>query len=310
MFHRLFWNRIVFEAEGTGTGTGAAAGAGGASAGASAAAGGGAASSGGAAPPPVAFAEQLPEDIRGEAAFRDIKDLGGLAKGFLNAQKLLGVPADQLLRLPGAADDTAAWDGVYAKLGRPEKADAYAFSEVKLPDGMSIDDGLKKGYQDIAHKAGLSTKQADELYKWWNGTMGERFAASQGQTQQQMAAAETALRTEWGQAFDQNVALGRQAVQHYGGEKLLAELEATGLGNHPELAKVFARMGKDLQEDGVIGAGGGGTGINSPGEARQQISALQKDTTFTKAYTDKRDPGHADAVARMAALYTQAYPQT
>ena len=70
----------------------------------------------------------------------------------------------------------------------------------------------------------------------------------------------------------------------------------------------MVRLGMNLQEDGVIGRGGSGGTMHSPGEARQQISALQKDAAFTKSYQDKRDPGHADAVARMKTLYEQAYP--
>ena len=274
--------------------------------------GGGATPAGGAggAPPPVAaFAESLPEDIRGEAAFKDIKDLGSLAKSYLSAQRMLGVPPDQIVRLPGAEADAAAWDGVYAKLGRPEKADGYKFADVTLPEGLKIDDGLKGGFQEAAHKAGLSTKQADALYAWWNGEAANRYTAERTQSAAAIQAAETGLRTEWGEAFDQNLAMARQAVDHYGGNELKAELDAKGLANNPRLAKVFAALGKNLQEDGIIGRGGVNGDQHSPGEAQQQISALRADAEFTKAYTQKSHPNHADAVARMQRLYQQAYPQ-
>ena len=311
---RSIWNRVVFDVD-TGGAAGAAGGATGspgASSGTGAGAGAGAGTAsagGGAAAPVVAFAESLPEAIRGEAAFKDIKSLDALANSYLHAQRMIGVDPSQVLRLPGA-DDAAAWDAVYGKLGRPEAADKYAFAEVKLPEGMTVDPALQTGYQEAAHKAGLSVKQADALYQWWNAQMGEKFTAQSGQTVQAQTAAIDTLRGEWGAAFDQNVALAKEAVGHYGGEKLKAELDGNGLGNSPELARIFAKLGKNLQEDGVIGRGGGdGGGINSPGEARQQISALQKDSAFLKSYTDKRDAGHADAVARMQGLYQQAYPQ-
>lgn len=257
---------------------------------------------------PVAFAETLPEDIRGEAAFRDIKDLPSLARSYLNGQKLLGVPQDQIVRLPGA-EDTAGWDQVYAKLGRPEKADGYKFNDAKLPEGLSIDDSLKSGYMDTAHKVGLSARQASALYDWWNGAMAQGFTAQQGQTAQGLAQAETALKTEWGTAFDQNLQLGEDAIWHYGGEKLSTELKASGLNNNPELIRMMAKIGAGLREDGTLtGRGGSGGDMKSPAEARQEIASLQGDKDFTKQYTDKNAPGHAEAVARMSRLYGMAYP--
>ncbi len=311
MFVRLK-DRIAFSGAegGGGGGAGGSGAAGGGSAGSDAGGQpGGAGQGAGAGGAPLAFAETLPEAIRNEAAFRDIRDLPSLATSYLNAQKLLGVPADQIVRLPGQ-DDTAGWDQVYAKLGRPEKADGYKFADVKLPDGLKVDDTLKTGYMDAAHKAGLSTRQANSLYEWWNGAMASGFTAQQGQTAQGLAQAEAALKTEWGAAFDQNVQLAKDAINHYGGEKLKAELDANGMANSPELARVMAKIGANLREDGALtGRGGGGGDMKSPAEARQEINALQADKDFAKQYATKGAPGHDDAVARMSRLYAMAYPE-
>ena len=86
-------------------------------------------------------------------------------------------------------------------------------------------------------------------------------------------------------------------------------MDATGIGNNPGLAKLFAHLGKQMQEDGVIGKASGASGMLSPGEARQQISAHQGDPNFMKAYRDKSAPGHAEAVAKMQGFYAQAYPE-
>ena len=96
----------------------------------------GASSPGGAAPPPVAFAESLPEDIRGEAAFRDIKSLPDLAKGYLHATRMVGGRPEDLIKVPTSPEDQAAWDAAFGKLGRPEKPDGYQFTPPKLPEGL------------------------------------------------------------------------------------------------------------------------------------------------------------------------------
>ncbi len=257
---------------------------------------------------PVAFAESLPEDIRGEAVFRDIKDLGSLAKGYLHAQRLIGHDPKNLLVMP-APDDADAWNGVYARLGRPEKPDGYQLAAA--PEGVQPDEALRGTFLAKAHEAGLSNKQADALYSWWNGEAATRAqAAAQAATQAQDAAT-ASLKSEWGQAYDQRLDAARRALAHYGDEKLAAKMEATGLGNDPDVVRLFAKLGAQLQEDGLVGrAGEGAPGMASPGEARQQISGLYTDKTFMASYMDKRSPGHAEAVARMAALHEQAYPQT
>lgn len=296
---------MVFAPADDGGGAGGGAAGGGSS---SVAGGAGAAAGGSGGSPAPAFAETLPQDIRGEASFKDIKDLDGLARGFLNAQKLIGHDPKNLIALPGP-DDTAGWDAVHARLGRPEKADGYKFTEAKLPEGLTIDPGLQTSFQAEAHKIGLSDKQADALFQWWNGTAGAKFTADAAARAQGDAAGITALKTEWGTAFDERVDLAKQAVAHYGGEALVAELDKTGLGNAPNIIKAFAKAGIQLQEDGLIGKGGGGGGGTSPAEAQQQINALRADAQFAKAYMDKDAPGHADAVAKMKALHEIAYPE-
>ena len=56
--------------------------------------------------------------------------------------------------------------------------------------------------------------------------------------------------------------------------------------------------------------GGGGDGFRtlSPAEAKAEISTLQADENFTKAYTTQNHPGHKDAVDKMTRLFEYANP--
>lgn len=272
-----------------------------------------AASSSAAPAVPVAFADSLPEDIRADASFRDIKDLGGLAKSYLNATKMIGGRPEDLVKLP-APDDAEGWNSVFTKLGRPEKPDGYKLSAA--PDGVPVNEELRGSFLEAAHASGLTAKQADTLYTWWNGQAGGQMQAMEAAAAQNQARATEALKAEWGAAFDQNLHLARRAIEHFGGEDLAKTLatvktaDGVLLGDLPQLAKLFAPLGKMLSEDGVLGKGGGGGGADvfSPTEARQQIAALQGDPQFVKAWTDAKAPGHADAVAKMSRLYEFAHP--
>lgn len=326
MWRALLLSTMVFAADAGGAGGSAAAPGAGAGAGAGGAAGGaggapgagqGGASGGGAGGgagggTPVAFAETLPEDIRGEAAFKDIKDLGALAKGYLHAQKLIGRDPNSVLALP-APEDEAAWNGVYDRLGRPAAPDKYQLGAVQLPEGLQQDERLRTQFLDNAHKAGLSNKQADALYQWYQAEVITAHQAEQTAYQQSLAQADAELRSVWGAAYEQNLGLARQALAHFGDAALVQELNAGDrpLGNSPKLAQLFAKLGKQLQEDGLIGKGGGGGDTLSPAEARQQINALYQgtDPQWLKAYRDKSAPGHKDAVERMRQLHEMAYPE-
>jgi hypothetical protein len=255
---------------------------------------------------PAAFAESLPPDLRESPIFKDIKTLDGLARSYASAAKMVGMDKAQVVALPAEGDE-AAWKDVYAKLGRPEDAKGYGF---KPPEGVQVDAKLQDSFASTAHELGLSTKQANALYAWWNGQAGEARTATAAQQAAAEQAATATLKTEWGAAYDQNLGLAKNALAHYGNDDVRAELEKSGIGNNPALIKVFAKMGAQLSEDGLVGKGGSGGGgmINSPAEAKQQIAALRADPAFAKTYTDAKAPGHKEAVDKMAGLYAQAFP--
>lgn len=301
------------EGEGGG-GAAAAAGAGGADAGAAAAAAAAAAGGGGAAKT-ASFADSLPADLRESAIFKDIKDLDGLSRSYASAAKMVGLDKGRVLALPTSPDDADGWTAVHTALGRPESADKYAFGDVKLPEGVAIDDARRTAFAGKAHELGLSQKQLDGLYGWYAEDLTGAHGAVAQQAETRRTEAEASLKKDWGAAYDQNVGLAKAALAHYGTDAIRAQLETaklgeTLLGDAPDVMRLFAKLGKNLQEDGAGGrsdAGGGG-GIHSPTEARQQIDARKGDAEFMKAYLDGKHPNHKNAVAELEQLHQQAYP--
>jgi hypothetical protein len=51
-------------------------------------------------------------------------------------------------------------------------------------------------------------------------------------------------------------------MQQFGTPELKAALEQTGMGNHPELVRLFAKVGKAMGEDSLVAGGksSGGSG--------------------------------------------------
>jgi hypothetical protein len=311
-------------------GEGGSAGAGGSApaAGATPPAGGGAAGgappAGGAAPGGDAkpwsfptdkpFAEYLPERVRTDPSFRDIKSFENLAESFVNAQRLVGADKATILQIP-KDDDAKAWADFYAKTGRPEKPEGYKIP--KRADGKEYDadsQGFQKAMVPKLHEAGLSQRQIDMLVPAWNAVFDNADTARADADAADRTKAETALKAEWGTAYDDKLKLAQSAINHYAGElkitdAVLAELDSTKLGNTPGLAKMLAHLGAQLKEDGLIGKGDAGfAAALSPAEARQQINAMASDETAKKALLDPKHPQHRETVERRAKLYEQAYP--
>src|SRR6266852_9046561 len=115
---------------------------------------------------PKVFAEMLPEKIRGEAAFKDLKSVEDLAHSYLGQGKLLGVPKDRLLTLPATPEDAEGWKAVHLKLGMPEKPDGYKLTAPNLPEGMKVDEKLQGSFLKKVHSLGGSNAVADGLFQW------------------------------------------------------------------------------------------------------------------------------------------------
>ena len=62
----------------------------------------------------------LSEDIRADKSLENIKDISGLAKSYIHAQKMVGADKIPVPNKYATEDD---WNAVYEKLGRPKSAD-------------------------------------------------------------------------------------------------------------------------------------------------------------------------------------------
>ncbi len=58
-----------------------------------------------------------------------------------------------------------------------------------------------------------------------------------------------------GAELTRNLELSKRVVEKFGSPELIKELEATGFGSHPEVVKMFVRIGKANGEDRFIGGG-------------------------------------------------------
>lgn len=261
------------------------------------------------------FLERLPEKYRNEAAFKDIKDESGLADSYLNAQRLVGLDKARLAVLPKDDKDAKGWDDFYKAQGRPDAPDKYVFG--KRADGSDYseaDVGFQKQIAPILHKMGVTQRQIDAGRDDWDKLQTQLVEAADGARKADMDKAIASLRSKWGPDYDGHIKDAEAAIGHYAkqvgvGEQLTKELTATNLGNNPALAMVFAHMGAQLREDGLLGKGQGGFGDKPSVEvARKTIAEKEAAFRANATFKDKGAPGRQEALEEIAALYEVAYP--
>lgn len=256
------------------------------------------------------FLERVPESLRNEVYFKDIDSVDKLATKAFNQAKMIGRDPNTLLVIPDGKDEKAMGE-MWNRLGRPETAEKYEIP-AKRADGKEYSDddrAFQKGITPLLHEAGITQGQLAKLMPKWDQLMDAMTAGATAKEQESFKTAETKLRGEWGAAYEDNLGLADGAIAHLTKELKLdglnAELNRNNLGNNPALFRIFAHLGKQLKEDGLIGkdTGGHGGGM-TPDQAKIEIKKLESEEAWQK----QDHPQHADAIKRRSELYSMAYP--
>ena len=235
----------------------------------------------------------LSDEIRADKSLENIKDIEGLAKSYVHAQKLVG---SDKIPVPNKFATDKDWDAVYEKLGRPADAAGYKYD---LPEDQKIDEASLKNFSDQAHKLGLLPGQANGMVKFYN----EMTAASLQESETTAVAAREAssmeLKKEWGQAFDQKISQAANLAQSVGASELFNTNMADGtkLGDNPIMIKAFAELAGKMGEDNITQSSG--PTFQTPAQLEKDIGEL---TMPGSAYWDKNHPNHKLAVEEVLAL--------
>lgn len=254
--------------------------------------------------PPTDWAASFEPDTKGwldgmgVSALPEKDALAKIIPMYRSAEQKLGVPADQLLRLPKEGD-AEGFRATMTKLGLPETPDGYG---LQAPDGQPGD--FLKTATGWFHELGIPKGQAVGLAGKWN-----EYIAAQTQTAEAAFSTQAekdilALKTEYGEDYDKNVELARRVRRSSG----LSDDEAIAIERTLGLArsmKVFAELGKSLGEHRFVGGETGSTTFGmSPEAARARITDLKKDATFVNALM----AGDADKKAEWTRLHKVGFP--
>lgn len=263
------------------------------------------------------------EEYRPQLEKNGIKDVGGLAKQFVDLQSHLGnsirVPgpdagdedkaafyekiqkhAPDLMPKPVDDDSKAA---IWQSLGKPGEASEY---DVEVPEALSqaIGDERIEQFREIAHKHNLTKDQ-------FQGVVGEILAADAQNYEAAVNAqkeGQNALRTKWGDAYEQRMGEIAGMMEQTGAPESLTKAVQEGNIDAAALEWIHGLHGRMDQDEGQNLSRDQGQGRLTPDEAENQLQEILNNRQH--AYWDAGHPDHQRAIEKVTKLGRAARPQT
>jgi len=241
----------------------------------------------------------LPSDMQNNEQLNRFKDVGSLAKSYLDMERFVSSTG----RVPKEDGDAESWNSYYKHWGRPEKA------EYKLPDlpkEYQLDDEFKGNIMKMAHDLGLNQKQFNQMIGWG-------LQQSQGifETQQRTRNEELGnLKSEWGYRYETNRDRAHKTVamlvNYQRDHPFVKWLESTGNDDNPVVLRFFHELSNRLGEDNFVDEQTKRESTDRD-NAQKRINEIMSDRSGP--YFNERDPRHRDTVAEMQRLYEAVYPE-
>lgn len=220
------------------------------------------------------------------------------AKSHREAQKKLGLPPDQILRLPKPDAPEAEIKAFHQRLGAPSDPKEYDFSAVKTSDGKDISpefaEALRASFARRFVPKDTALEIAKDIVKFNDGDAQQQLAAKTAKINEEKAA----LAAEWKADPDGNMFIAKRGAAALG---LTAE-QVTALENIVGYAGVM----KAMHKVGVLNREPGGLitndGKNSGAMTREQAIARKADLMRDSAWTKRHYDGDTAARAEMLNL--------
>lgn len=129
---------------------------------------------------------------------------------------------------------------------------------LKLPDGVQADPKLLDGFKAMWKEEGLEGAKAQKVLDFYVKAQNAAVQQADEAFVKQVEGWAQAVKTDkevGGANFEPSLQSAKKFIAKFGGgPELTKVLNESGLGNHPDLFRVFARAGKALAEDSIAGS--------------------------------------------------------
>lgn len=218
------------------------------------------------------------------------------AKFHREAEKFVGAPANEILRLP-KDPNAPEWNAVYERLGKPKDVKEYDLSSVKRTGDKPIDDALADTLRQAAYDANVSKEAAARIAAHVVKHLDASETATAAIQQDKLVLEKTELKKNWGQNEAANMVVARAAAAALGVKpEAVAALE--GVVGYAQIMEMFRTIGTKIGEDRFVTSSGGGGGLMTRDQATAEKNALKTD----KAWVTRFLNGGLEEKRKMEAL--------
>ena len=168
---------------------------------------------------------------------------------------------------PGDSGGGDGPDNKVSDKNTPPKKDDV---KLKLPEGTHLTDADKKRVEAFAKEHGIKKDLAQELLNKENESRADYVNNLLEDRKKQVAGWVQDVKDDseiGGDNYNKSIKLAKQVVGKFGTESLMNELNETGYGSHPEVVRMFARIGRAMSSDSFVKGGG-----TPPGEKKKSLA--------------------------------------
>ena len=235
----------------------------------------------------------VPEAYASKGWAKDIKSPDDLWKLTDNAQSLIGKRA-----APAPDAPAEEWTNYMKQLGMPEKPDGYTLSDIEgVPEGMDLAP-FKQQAQELMHKAGLTPRQADALWKEYIST--ELAASSKAQADADKIYSELTTK-HFGDKLSEDEAVAQEAIKAFVPEELRAAISKAPSDALVAMQALAAnakaeidRIKKEYGAEGKLPSGEAAPAANIE-QTRKELAALRSSPDAT----DPTSPRYKETRAKI-----------
>lgn len=215
------------------------------------------------------------------------------------AEKLIGAPANELLRMPKDAADADGWTRFNERVGVPKAATEYDFSSVK-PKAGEMDKTLIDALAPAFQKAHVSKTDAPVVLKALVDYIDSQEGAGAQETEQALNNEREALKVSWGASAQQNTLVARNTAQTFGIDPKAVDALEKQIG-YSKVMEMFLKIGQKTGEDKLIlNSAPGGSGYLSGEQAQATLNEKMADSVWATKF----EAGDAQCVKEFNNLTT------
>jgi hypothetical protein len=225
------------------------------------------------------------------------------------AELKLGVPADQILRLPKDMTDATAMKPIWQRLGAPAEAKDYDFSAVekKGADGSVANAKFIDAMRQTAAELNLPKDAAARIAQSVAKYQDEMEVSGKTEIEAKLAEEKTALAQNWGNKFEANKFIATQAANKLAvamgkkPEEIASAVSALeGQVGYKAVMEMFLAIGQKMGEDKYVDSGNSNSGVMTREQAVARLNTLKGDENWAARLLK----GDTEARKELAALTT------